>query len=353
MNAEYAKKNISIPELLSRLGHEPVQVKKGGKEYWYKSPMRPNERTASFVTTDVGDKWIWNDFGGESGNIITLVNYLKGYSERDIKPALRFLEDMFPGPLLDGQSKKESTNANVPFSFNQQAKNVTPANIGIKEEEPFLKFITMHEIREKRIYDYLSEIRKIPKKFADLHLLEVKYFNTKKGKQFFAFGMENKSGGFEIRSASDEYSFKSVLNGRDISVINGSSPEKKTVNVFEGMTDFLSLLVMLDVTKLSGDVIIMHSVSTYTKARQFIENQKYTNINTFLDNNEAGQKCTGKFQMDFEGKIASFSHHFSPHVDLNDILRAGERADFKKRILLPTEARTSIFPPEGSILPKN
>ncbi len=56
--------------------------------------------------------------------------------------------------------------------------------------------------------------------------------------------MENEGGGYKIRSASDQYKFKSALIKRDITVIRGRGVERKSVSVFEGMTDFLSLLVL-------------------------------------------------------------------------------------------------------------
>ena len=60
MNSEQAKK-LSLPDILSRLGHQPTEIKNGGNEYWYRSPFR-KEKEASFHTSFLGGKWIWNDF---------------------------------------------------------------------------------------------------------------------------------------------------------------------------------------------------------------------------------------------------------------------------------------------------
>ena len=61
-NAQWAKENISMPELLSCFGHEPVESRYNGRELWYISPFR-YEKEPSFHTTHKYGKWIWNDFG--------------------------------------------------------------------------------------------------------------------------------------------------------------------------------------------------------------------------------------------------------------------------------------------------
>ena len=87
----------------------------------------------------------------------------------------------------------------------------------------------------------------------------MKYRNLNNQKEYFAFGIKNESNGYEIRVASDKYAFKSALIKKDISVIKGFKTNG-VVNIFEGMTDFLSLLTMLKTDNLHGDTIIMHSV---------------------------------------------------------------------------------------------
>ena len=66
MNSHQAKQ-IDLPNLMSRLGYEPTAIKKGGNEYWYRSPFR-SEKDASFHTSYLGGKWIWKDFGQNRTN---------------------------------------------------------------------------------------------------------------------------------------------------------------------------------------------------------------------------------------------------------------------------------------------
>jgi len=61
-----AAKQIDLVDLLSGLGHDPVQIR--NHDYWYLSPLRA-EKTASFkVNRQVN---VWFDHGtGEGGNLI-------------------------------------------------------------------------------------------------------------------------------------------------------------------------------------------------------------------------------------------------------------------------------------------
>jgi len=142
--------------------------------------------------------------------------------------------------------------------------------------------------------------------------------------------MKNQSSGYEIRAASDEYSFKSALICRDITCVKGRGAAK-TVNLFEGMLDFLSLLVMVNVSNLSGDSIIMHSLSSYKPTIEAIKQAGYTKINSFLDNDSPGQKMTDQFRSELGAEIVnSQSFLFAPHEDLNDALKANDYPDFLK-----------------------
>lgn len=138
--------------------------------------------------------------------------------------------------------------------------------------------------------------------------------------------MKNRAGGFEVRAASDEYSFKSALIARDISIISGKNAT--SVFVFEGMTDFLSLLQMMNISFPPCDVIIMHSVNSYKKCLDYIHAQNYQHIHTFLDNDNSGTKCTKRFKNDFECKLVSHSSKFTPYKDVNEALKAGKYIRF-------------------------
>ena len=326
MNSKQAKK-INLPDLMRKLGYEPTAIKKDGKEYWYRSPFR-NEKEASFHTSYLGGKWIWNDFGDIGGTVIDFV--MRHQRLNGVGDALSYLDATYPANCY-----KTSPEAKLPpktsnpdlFSFQQQDHREAVENFSEKRE---LEFIKAYQVKRSIIYAYL-ENREIPRSLTDRYLREVQYRNVKSQKEFFAFGMKNESGGYEIRAASDEYSFKSSLIGRDITLIKGQRKEASTVNIFEGMIDFLSLLVMLNVSNLAGDSIIMHSLSSFQRTLTAIESMKYQTVNLFLDNNKSGKEYTAKFQNILGEAACSQSSLFEPYEDLNDALKANAIPDFLKK----------------------
>jgi DNA primase len=158
MNSKQAKQ-INFPDLLSRLGHEPVKITKGGRELWYASPFR-KEKTASFHTSYLGGKWIWKDFGDTGGNVIDFVMRYQGIQFKD---ALAFLRDVYQDCLFDhssraGHSFRQSSNA---LSYQQQGQVQSIA----LENQRELEFLGAHDIQNPVIISYLEEQRRIP---ADL-----------------------------------------------------------------------------------------------------------------------------------------------------------------------------------------
>lgn len=322
MNSEQAKQ-ISLPDLLKQLGHSPVKTAKAGRELWYTSPFR-QEKDASFHTSYLGGKWIWNDFGDIGGTVIDFVMRYEGFTS--VKEALTYLESKFPSPApLFDSPKSEASN---PFSFQQQSGREAASNFS---ENRKLAFISAEPLTNSLILAYLTHERHLSEPLAKAYLCEVKYRNLDTGKEYFAFGMENQSGGYEIRVASDKYSFKSALKARDITVIAGKNPDDKTVNVFEGMTDFLSFLVMMNAGNLAGDSIIMHSLSSFGRTAQHIRAKGYQTIKTYLDNNTPGQECTQRFCEEFGGLVVPQSEIFAPYTDLNDALRAHSKPTTTRR----------------------
>lgn len=324
MNSEQAK-NLNFPDLLSRLGYEPVEVKKGGNDLWYLSPLR-KEKEASFCVSK-GRKvaYVWKDFGDAGGTVIDFIMRFKGY--HSVKEALAFLESMYPNH--SGQTNRiaiQPQNQPSLFSFSQQGFGAKPQRNFSNDKE--LEFLSAGAISNPQIFAYLWEVRRIPDSLASLYLQEVKYLHKKSGKTFFAFGMENQSGGYEIRAATDNYSFKSALNARDVSIIEGADKESRVVNLFEGMIDFLSLLVMLNVQQLSGHSIVMHSLSSFSRTVKVIRAKDYQTINTFLDNDRVGEEHTEKFVAEFGERVVPQSDLFSSYKDLNKALQANQIPDF-------------------------
>jgi len=324
MNADKAKQ-LDFPLLLEKMGYHPVQggIKKGGNEIWYHSPLNANDKSPSFhISRGSHVAWMFKCFStGEQGTIIDFVNAHEGFSPHNIKPALAYLRSKFPGTLFDYQKKKPKNGQ----SFN--SKQQLPKNKKALAADRDLEFIEDLPLKSGKLLSYLEEERKIPRSLAQQYLCLVRYRNLKNGKSYYGIGMKNRAGGFEVRAGSDTYSFKSALIARDITIIEGSNHDNQIL-IFEGMTDFLSFLVIEGTDKPVHDVVVLHSVNSYARCKAFILENQYQVIHTFLDNDGTGEKFTKRFQEDFGSLVTTYSYKFQPFKDLNEALKEGATLDF-------------------------
>ena len=323
MNAKQAKQ-LDFPELLSRMGYQPVRggIKRGGNEIWYQSPLA-NEKTASFhISRGSQVAWVFKCFStGIEGHILDFVIAHEGYATGDVKSALAFLRKKFPGPLFTRDRVGDTQENQGNFSFHQQGDFKPLVKLSDNSDRN-LEYIADLPLKSDQVLAYLEQKRKIPALLAQRFLRLVRYRNLKLDKIFYAFGMRNESGGFEIRAASDQYNFKSALIARDISVISGRG-DTDDLMIFEGMMDFLSLLVMMKQPTPYCDAVILHSLNSYQRCLVYIKSHNYQQIHTFLDNDPTGQKYILRFDKDLGASHFSQSSHFDPHKDLNEALKVG------------------------------
>lgn len=293
-----------MTDLMEKLGYEVKKKERGGSEWRYLSPFRSEAEPSFYI--NVRDN-CWYDHGEAEGSR-SVVDFAMKYLQSNGKPcgvadALTFLEDVGLGKIA---TKPLFPSAS---SFEE-----------IKEELPRdLEFIRTKPVAHPAIFQYLQG-RGIPKQLVNKYLIEVQYRNLKKDKVFFAFGIKNRAGGYEIRSASDTPVFKSALIKRDISIIKGNDTIS-SVNVFEGTVDFLSLLVLYNGSKLQGDTIIMHSLSSFQNTLEYIQNGSYQNINLWLDNDRSGKKMVTKFIKEGIQNIHDKCELYGSSKDLNDLLK--------------------------------
>lgn len=118
------------------------------------------------------------------------------------------------------------------------------------------------------------------------HTLQVHY--EVGDKNYFGIGIENISGGFEIRNAV----MKSKIGINDISEIKGTKDE---VIVFEGMTDMLSFVQLLKVNNQKNNRTLVTLNST-TNLDKFLDRYRDYNGKIFLclDGDKAGNQATEK-----------------------------------------------------------
>lgn len=310
MNIRQAK-TIPLTTLMELLGYSVMRKERGGKELKYLSPFRHEEQPSFNVNTVTN---VFYDFGeGQGGNTVDFaVEYLESRGKPSgVTDALAWLAGITGKtvPLFP---------ASLPLSFNQQS------GFGVQEADRTLELISASPLASESVLSYLEQERKIPPRLARQYLLLIQYNNLNRpradGKPYYAFGMRNESGEYEIRSASDKQVFKSALVTRDITIIPGTA-KSNHIHVFEGMLDFLSLLQLSGKEALQDDALILHSASSFQQAVHYISQHGYEQISTWLDNDRAGRKTARLFASLFPGKVTSKSPLFVPHKDLNEYLK--------------------------------
>ncbi|GAB2564412.1 toprim domain-containing protein [Spirosoma aerophilum] len=305
MNSEQAKK-LSLPDILAKLGHQPVRTRKGGNELWYKSPFR-NEVDASFHTSFLGGKWIWKDFGDSGG---TVLDFAMSYYGSDIKGALANLE------RLSGtyQQSLFSAPKAPPQATTPAASTET---LVLRKVNP----LSVDSFNGKALLQYLTEKRCVDPVIAYKYLVEVQYLNNDTGKVYFAVGIRNEAEGYEIRNPY----FKSSIGHKGISFIKGKREGQAAV--FEGFMDFLSALTYYQTADLAkfqelvqGDTLIMNSASFHERTKELLKSGSYSKISLYLDNDATGQKMKTMLQAEFLGKAEDCSVAYQDHKDFNVFL---------------------------------
>ncbi len=179
----------------------------------------------------------------------------------------------------------------------------------------------MGSITSGYLIRYLQE-RKIPLDLAREYLWEVIVHNREKGLNFTLLGFPNNPGGYALKSPNG---YKSTTKA-GITTINHEGkmtavPSSRRVAIFEGFFDFLSWQVMQSSKTPSCDVLVLNSVNNLERARTYIE--AHEGATCFLDNDEAGQKCTSAIERMMKGKeVMDMSDLYGQYNDLNEMLQA-------------------------------
>ncbi|MCX2678890.1 toprim domain-containing protein [Galbibacter sp. EGI 63066] len=265
-------RNFSCLKALQNLGHFPI--KKSEKEAWFLSPLR-SETQASFKVSLTLNRW-YDHGAGIGGNVIDLVCLIKQCS---VKEALYILD-----------------NENIPFSFQGQITNPDKNRIEI---------LSTGNIQHPALFDYLKS-RRIKPRTANRYCREVHY--SHKGKKYFAVGLENKSGGYELRNKF----YKNCSSPKDISLVKHA---RTSLVICEGLFDMLSLLSYAPSVAEKNDVLVLNSVAFVKKIKEYLVN--YNCIYLYLDRDSAGSKAT-EYLLKQSPKCVDMSPLYNGFTDLND-----------------------------------
>ncbi|WP_289022033.1 toprim domain-containing protein [uncultured Salegentibacter sp.] len=269
-------RNICIVKTLAKLGHFPSRIAE--KEAWFLSPLR-SETQASFSVSL--HKNLWYDFGiGKGGSTIDLIMEMKSCT---VKEALEYL-----------------MNDMAAFSFSHLK---TEGRLRRTE----IRILDVESIYLQGLIDYLKS-RNIPLEVGNNYCKQIWYHC--KGKRFFAIGLQNHKGGWELRNKF----FKSSSSPKTFSLIENDS---KQLLITEGMFDFLSLATIDEDLVQSSDSIILNSLAFIKRIEILIP--KYKRVLLFLDNDPAGEKATASLLNQFDN-VNDCSDFYSGYGDLNEKL---------------------------------
>ncbi|GAA3627796.1 toprim domain-containing protein [Flavivirga jejuensis] len=281
INCETAR-SFSIVKALEKLGYFPKKTTE--KEAWFLSPFR-SETQASFKVSKTKNRWY--DHGeGIGGNVIDLVCKILKCS---IKETLEFLNE--------GVSC---------FSFQQQQH--------FSKKETGINIVKVQEITHSALIQYLN-FRSISLSIAKIYCNEIWY--TYKGKQFFAIGLKNNKGGWELRNKI----FKNSSSPKSYTYIQNN---RKQVIILEGMFDLLSLATLDGNLLKTSDILVLNSISFINDIEKHIS--KYALVYLYLDNDTSGQKATQYLINNYEHGIDK-SSSYKNYKDLNDLLSHEKRKE--------------------------
>ncbi|MCU0433153.1 MAG: toprim domain-containing protein [Bacteroidia bacterium] len=292
MNIDQAKA-IALPELLLKLGHQPVRER--GCDLWYLSPLR-DEKTASFHINTTRN--VWYDFGSDKGGdtVSFAQEYLRiGRDKVSIADSLHWLRTM------------HGVVSFIPRTFHAPTATA-----------PALELKSLTKLALPQLYNYL-DTRGIDRNLARRYYKQAQVFNTNTSKTFTAISFANEDGGHELRNAF----FKGCIAPKRISFIRGATSPSAQIHIFEGSVDFLSTLVLARRQTPEHDTIVLNSLSCLRQALPYISSYGYTRLCAWLDNDQAGDTATLALQaMAAQEKIAfrDMRTIYKPHKDVNDFL---------------------------------
>lgn len=271
-------REIPIVEFLEKNGHFPVREKQNSA--WYLSPIR-KENKASFKVSKILNRW-YDHGAGKGGNIIDLV--IEMNNNCSVREALTILDRNTPS-----------------FSFQQQN------SFAVLKPEYEIEVEKVLPLRHPALINYLLR-RKINPTVVSKFARQIHY--QLKGKQYFAIGLENVSGGWELRNPY----YKNSAAPKDYSLFSTS---KQILSITEGMFDFFSLLTLYPSLPQKSDFLILNSVSFVNRIDKVA--RQYSKVGLYLDNDKAGIKATKQLMADLNNSV-DMSALYSSKNDLNEML---------------------------------
>lgn len=231
--------------------------RKSGNEYYFRTDCN------KFSVSENG----YYDFKtAEGGKILKAV---MEFEKVDWKDAVEFVKNFNPGLMLPGDYVADQ-QAN-PVTSKSTLNEIVVTKVIVPNNDNLLTYFAGRGISERVLVDYTKQIHY---QIAD--------------KNYFGIGIENISGGFDIRNRL----MKSKVGKNNMSEIIG---EKNEMIVFEGMTDMLSFAQLLRNNNLKNTRTLI-TLNSVTNVERFLTRYSDYNGKIFLclDGDQAGNDTTVK-----------------------------------------------------------
>jgi hypothetical protein len=264
-----------IERALAKLGHFPTRTTP--KEAWFPSPFRP-ETQASFKVCKKLNRW-YDHGAGKGGNVIDLICQI---TKGTVKETLEFIG-----------------TENTLFSFQQRP--IIRKEIQIDEKVLITKVKTLEH---PALLGYIKS-RAVNIQIAKKYAKEVHY--TFKGKRYFAIGLQNGSGGWELRN---KY-LKNCKAPKDVTHIQNG---RQKLTVTEGMFDLLTIIGYIGILEQETDFLVMNSTVLIQKVMSI--SMGYATVELYLDNDSNGRTVT-KTLME-HGGAKDMSGIYKGYKDMNE-----------------------------------
>lgn len=253
-------KQVPIEAYLAYRGFMPVSS--SGHRLLYRSPLRAEKTPSFWVNLQLNR---YKDFGScesEKGDdVIRLVQQLDRCTFENALLELHRFSSQFPK-----------------ISFFLSGPSQTPAKANAIQAVKLLQ--NPHLVR-------YVESRRISYAIARKYCQEVYY--TQGDKNLFAVGFRNEQGGYVLRNG---IGVKRNIGPTYYTFIAGQ--QATSVNVFEGVFDFLSALEYYGLTVPNCPTLVLNSTTNLEAALPALKG--YSKVNAYFDHDKAGRAALDKLQ---------------------------------------------------------
>jgi len=291
LNAADIKEQVSLVDLLSRLGFEPVR--RSCKELTYLSMLRDSDTKPSFSVNEQLN--VWFDHGsGKGGNIIDFgIAYWPLTSFVDVLHKIQSTVKQKIVPNHTRENIRKRMPVKIPHYEVEDVKEMG-TNIAITWyiKDRGIGIVAREKLKE--VYYYVEDQKKLRK-------------------HFFAAGWQNELGGWEVRN---KY-FKGCLGHKAVTFIPGIT---ERLLVFEGYLDYLSWLTEHE--EANPSVLVLNTLSLLEvgirRAKDFEQ------VDLYFDRDKSGHQASIQF-ISAVPYAKDRSSCYDGFKDYNDRLKAGLR----------------------------